>query len=279
MRANGDRAHGRSAIAVLTDFGRDSFYVGAMKGAILAVDRNAVIVDLTHRVRPYAIDEASFILSAVFEFWVEGTVFLAVVDPGVGGERQNLAVESRRRWVVCPDNGLVTDVAARFGVDAVFSLTEEAAGEIRKHSAFGRTFLGRDVFGPVAAFLAAGGEVSRVGKRVDGYRGIPLPNVEIRDGYIRGQGRYVDDFGNILTNISGEDLERAFPAGSLAKIRVLINNTVGVDGIRGCFSEEAPGELMAVLDSWNLIEVSVNRGRAIDRFPDGRPVVVELIRM
>jgi hypothetical protein len=272
-------ARGRSAIALITDFGRDSFYVGAMKGAILAVDRSAAIVDITHHVRPYAIDEASFILSAVYELWAEGTVFLAVVDPGVGGERLDLAVRSKERWILCPDNGLISDVAAREGVDEVFALSEEAVGGIRKHSACGRTFLGRDVFGPVAAFLGSGGDISHVGKRIEGYHRISVPSVEVRDEYIRGRGRHVDDFGNILTNISGEDVERAFPSVSLAGIRVSINGPVAVDGIKRCFSEEAPGELIVVLDSWNLIEISVNRGRAVDRFSDRQPIVVELTRI
>lgn len=274
--ALGDGSRGRSTIALITDFGRDSFYVGAMKGAMHAVDRNAVIVDLTHHVRPYAVDEASFILSAVLEFWAEGTVFVAVVDPGVGSDRLNLAVQSKGRWIVCPDNGLVSDVAARFGVDAVFSVTEEAAGAIRKHNAFGRTFLGRDVFGPVAAFLASGGDISRVGKRIEGFHRISVPQVEVRDEYVRGRSRYVDDFGNILTNISGDDVKRAFPSTPLERMRVSINGAIEVNGIQRCFSEEDPGSLMAVLDSWNLIEISVNRGRAADRFSDRELIVVEL---
>ncbi len=275
----GGGARRRSAIALLTDFGRDSFYVGAMKGAMLAVDRDAVIVDLTHRVRPYAVDEASFILSAVFEFWAEGTVFLAAVDPGVGGERLNLAVKSKGRWIVCPDNGLVSDVAARFGAEAVFAVTEDAAGSVRRHRASGRTFLGRDVFGPVAAYLGSGGDISRVGKRIEGFRRIPVPDVEVRDEYIRGRSRHVDDFGNILTNIAGEDIERAFPSASLERMRVSINGAVELEGIKRCFSEEAPGELVVILDSWNLVEISVNRGRAVDRFSVGEPVIVELTRM
>jgi len=249
-----------------------------MKGAMLAVDRHAVIADLTHSVRPYAVEEASFILSAVLEFWAKGTVFAAVVDPGVGGERLNLAVQSKGRWIVCPDNGLVSDIAERQGVDAVFAVSEEAAGAVRKHHAFGSTFLGRDVFGPVAAFLASGGDISRVGKKLEGFRRISVPRVEVRDEYIRGRGRYADDFGNILTNISGDDVKRAFPSVPLERMRVSINGAIEVEGIRKCFSEGDTGELVVILDSWNLVEISVNRGRALDRFTDRGPVVVELTR-
>jgi hypothetical protein len=268
----------RSAIALLTDFGSSGFYAGAMRGAVLAADPEAVIVDLTHGITPFAVAEASFVLSTVFEFWPPGTVFVAVVDPGVGAERRNIAVRARGRVVVCPDNGIASDVAARFGIDRAVAIEEAAVAAIRKHRARGRTFLGRDVFAPAAAFLAAGGDECRLGAAIGDVRLLPLPGLEVRDGYVRGETRYADDYGNLLTNISGDDIAAAFGETPLAGIRALIDRTATVDGIAECFAQGAPGELMAVLDSWNLLEVAVREGSAADRFPAGRTVVVELSR-
>ena len=250
-----------------------------MRGAVLSVDLRAIIVDLTQSITPYSVAEASFVLARVFDIYPEGTVFLCVVDPGVGGERANVVFESKNRYLVGPDNGFVSDVATGFGVDAVFSILHDAVAGIRKHREFGRTFLGRDVFGPVAAFLAAGGSPDQVGIRIADYERLDLPDVKTNDGYVCGCGRYVDVFGNILTGISGTDLARAFGDAPLAKIRATMNTTIGVDGIKECFSQGAVGDLMVILDSWNLIEIVVNQGRAVDRFSGPEPVVIELTRI
>jgi len=268
----------RSVIVLVTDFGASGFYAGAMKGAILAADPEASIVDLTHGIRPFAVAEASFVLSLVFDYWATGTVFLAVVDPGVGGDRGNLVIKSSNRVVVCPDNGLVSDIAPRFGVDGAYSIDENAAASLRKHRPRGRTFLGRDLFAPVAAYLAAGGGVETVGSPIGDFQRLALPKVETRDGYVRGESRYVDDYGSVFTNVTGDELVAAFGDTPLAKIRATINDSVGVVGVGESFGQGEPGELMVLLNSWNLIEISANRGRAVDRFPPGRPVVVELVR-
>jgi S-adenosylmethionine hydrolase len=268
----------RSAIVLVTDFGVSGFYVGAMKGAILAADPDAVMVDLTHGIRPFAVAEASFVLSAVFEYWAPGTVFLAVVDPGVGGERRNIIVRSNDRLVVCPDNGIASDIAEKFGIDRACAIDETAVAPLRRHRARGRTFLGRDVFAPAAAFLAAGGDEASLGMRIGDVRRLALPGIEVRDGYVRGQSRYADDYGNLLTNISGDDIARAFGDTPLAGIRALVDRATAVDGIAEYFAEGASGELKVILDSWNLLEIAVREGRAADRFPPGRPVSVELSR-
>jgi len=268
----------RSVIALVTDFGASGFYVGSMKGAILAADPDASIVDLTHGIRPFAVTEASFVLSLVFDYWAAGTVFLAVVDPGVGGDRRNLVVASMDRFVVCPDNGLVSDIASKFGVDGAYSIDKNAAASLRKHHPRGRTFLGRDLFAPVAAFLAAGGDVTAVGSPIGDFQRLALPKVEARDGYVRGESRYVDDYGNVLTNVTGDDLLAAFGDTPLAKIRATINDSIRVAGVGECFAQGTPGELMVLVNSWNLIEISANQGRAVDGFAPGRPVVVELVR-
>lgn len=256
-------------IALLSDFGTESFYVGAMKAAVLSVAPGATLVDLTHGIRPYAIDEASFVLARVFDLFPPGIVFLAVVDPGVGGARNNLVFECSGRYLVAPDNGLVSDVASSFEIDSVFSINDDAIAEIRQHPGVGRTFLGRDVFGPAAGYLAGDGELERLGTRISDYQTLALPTVNIDGGRIEGVGRYVDTFGNIISNISAAHLREAFDDAPLAKIEGTINTNIGIDGIDEFFAEGAEDEVMLILNSWGLVEISVNQGSAAERFPGG----------
>jgi S-adenosylmethionine hydrolase len=109
-------------------------------------------------------------------------------------------------------------------------------------------------------------------------RRIALPGVEVRDGYVRGESRYADDYGNLITNVSGDDLSAAFGAGSLKGVRALIDRSVEIGGVNEYFSEGARGELEVILDSWNLVEIAAREGSAADRFSPERPVVIELSR-
>ncbi|MEJ2720486.1 MAG: SAM-dependent chlorinase/fluorinase [bacterium] len=270
------RKRTRPIIVLLSDFGAGSFYVGAMKAAVLSVDPNATLVDLTHDIRPYRVDEAGFVLARVFDLFAPGSVFVAVVDPGVGGKRRNLVFKSAGRYIVAPDNGLVSEVAVSFGIESVVAVDDETAGRLREHPSVGRTFLGRDVFGPVAGYLSGGGSMDGLGPKVDDYAVLEIPPVEVDEGRVKGVGRYVDSFGNVVSNIARHHLERAFVGVALEKIRGTVNNTIEIDGIFEFFSQREIGRLMLVLDSWGLVEISVNQGRAIDRFLGDPAVGIEL---
>lgn len=256
----------QGAIALLTDFGADSFYVGAMKGAILAVDPDAVIVDVTHGVTRHAIEEGSFLLSRVWDVFPPGTVFLVVVDPGVGGRRRNVIATTAGRFFVGPDNGLLTDLDEERGIESVHVIRATAVDRIRRHRPAGSTFLGRDVFAPVAAALAGREPPRRLGGRGAAPKRVAVPRVEVGKGVVRGTVRYVDSFGNMLTGISRAHIERAWRRPALERIRVTVDNRVEVRGLRGFFAEGREGELIALLNSWDMVELSVNAGRAIDRF-------------
>lgn len=270
-----NRAEVKRPIVILTDFGGDGFYVGAMKGAILSVDPRALLVDLTHALTPFAVAQASFLLSRVLDLFPEGAVFLAVIDPGVGGRRRNLVVEAERRLIVAPDNGVVSDLARGGRLGRSFSIRARAAARVRAHRARGRTFLGRDVLGPVAAALGRGDSLSSLAEPCEGLRILDLPVVSVSRHRVRGSGRYVDPFGNILTDIGSEHVRRAFGERPLAKIRATIDNSHRVEGVRRYFAQVRKGDLAVLLDSWDLIEIAVREGRAADRFADAS-VTVEL---
>jgi S-adenosylmethionine hydrolase len=251
-------------IAQLTDFGADSFYVGALRAVLNAAAPGAPTVDVTHGITPHAVAQASFVLDRVLDWFAPGTVFLAVVDPGVGGERRNLIVETGGRFIVGPDNGLVGEVVARHGLSRAVAIDENRLSRYRAAGPMGRTFLGRDVFAPAAAAVALGVDPSDLGDPAEELA-VPslLPELVVGEGHIRGAGRFADGFGNILSNISVADVDSAFP--DRAEVDVTIASR-RAGRLRGRYDGAPRGELIAVVNSWDLVEVAMNQGRAIDVF-------------
>jgi len=262
-------------VALLTDFGEESYYPSVMKGVIAGLCPDASVVDVSHHVRPFAVTEASYILARVFEFFPTGAVFVAVVDPGVGGERKDLVVSSGGRYVVTPDNGIISDIVIEYGVDSCHVIRKTSLEKIRRHRAIGRTFLGRDVFAPAAAALARGDSPEQLGEETEDYSVVDLPVVQTRQRSVVGWSRYIDPFGNILTNISAGHIRKAFGQIPLAAIHVVID-TRKVEGIFEYFSQGKTGELMAILNAWDRLEISCNRGRAIDFFPGAQSLQIRL---
>ncbi|HEY7515026.1 MAG TPA: SAM-dependent chlorinase/fluorinase, partial [Vicinamibacteria bacterium] len=163
----------RPIVALLSDFGIRDHYAGAMKGAVLSACPEAEVVDLTHEIEPHDVFGAAFALSAAFQAFPPGTVFLAVVDPGVGTERRGLAAGARGHLFVAPDNGLLTLVLA----DGHGASIHEIANTALLPGRVSSTFHGRDVFAPVAGHLARGGPLAFVGPPTASPVLLPLPEV------------------------------------------------------------------------------------------------------
>jgi hypothetical protein len=161
---------GKGIIAVITDFGLDNWYPGVMRGAILEVNPEARIVDLCHNISKHDINEAGFVLGISFDYFPGGTIFLCVVDPGVGGERKNLIVETDNYSFVAPDNGLLSVISNRVNVRGAYSVER---GKFTREAS-GITFLGRDIFAPIAAHLSLGTPAGEIGESVDSILTIPL---------------------------------------------------------------------------------------------------------
>jgi S-adenosylmethionine hydrolase len=261
----------KGIVAVLTDFGADSFYVGVMKGALSHAAPDCRIVDLTHSVRSHGVADGSFILDTVFEFFPEETVFLVVVDPGVGGTRHNIAARIAGRFFVGPDNGLLTDLTGRVGGADVFTLDESRLDPYRSRPPAGRTFLGRDVFAPAAGALASGCRLSDIGTPTEQpLEVVAVPTVAVGDGHISAAARWVDSFGNILTGITKAHLRAAFGETPLQCIVAEFDGEL-LGTLCEFYAQRPPGSRMAVLNAWERLEVSVCEGRAIDSY-GGRPL-------
>src|SRR5688572_12873501 len=193
-------------VTLLTDFGTADYFVGAMKGAVLAANPSAQVVDITHEVPAYDIEAGAFTLRAAFETFPEGTVHVAVVDPGVGSERRAVAVEGRGHAFVGPDNGIFGHVYERVRPFRVFHLTDESFFRPEVSA----TFHGRDIFAPVAGALSRGVRAGELGPQVFDFVRLPsAAPARLADGTLAGAVIHVDRYGNCVTNITPQDLSPA----------------------------------------------------------------------
>jgi len=239
-------------ITLLTDFGLADSYVGAMKGVLLRLAPMAVLVDLTHLVPRHDVVAGAFVLASAAEHFADGAVHLAVVDPGVGSERAAVAVLAEGRWLVGPNNGLLTRALAGEAREVV--RIEQVPGYERPPSA---TFHGRDLFAPAAAHIAKGGSLADLGPSHGALEPLPLPPVDRQPGRVSGAAIHVDHFGNVVTNISAE----ALPAGPLSGLVVEVGGT-RIRGLVRTYADVAPGQPCALVGSDGLVEVAVREGSA-----------------
>ncbi|MGC8760416.1 MAG: SAM hydrolase/SAM-dependent halogenase family protein [Bryobacteraceae bacterium] len=260
---------GGRLIALLTDFGWQDPFVGVMKGVIAGIAPAARVVDLCHEVQPQEIDQARFLLRVSRPYFPKGTIFVCVVDPGVGSARRALCVEAGGQVFIGPDNGLFTEVLAEKSAKA-----RAITSERHRLARVSQTFHGRDVFAPAAAHLAAGVPASKLGRLVrDPVRLPPLDPVRTGRRFWLGRVMHIDRFGNLITNLPSEEFLPPAVRG--------IQAAVGFERItRVCrFYEEAPeGEAFLIAGSSATVEVSVKRGSAAKKLGVGigAPVDVEV---
>jgi S-adenosylmethionine hydrolase len=253
--ASPERANG--IVALVTDYGWQDFYVGALKGAILSAWPEAHIEDVTHDVPSFDIAGGSFLLAAAARGWPAGTVFVAVVDPGVGTARRSVALRTRNGlFFVGPDNGLFTHVAEEMGIAEIHEITNEA---LMRPGAMSSTFHGRDIYGPVGARLASGVPLAEVGPAVNDVVRVPLISPTLENGEIRAQILLADHYGNLLTNVPESMLsEIGVERGKRLAVTVQ-GHTLFVPLMR-TYGDVAVGDDVALINSLGLLEVATNQG-------------------
>jgi S-adenosyl-L-methionine hydrolase (adenosine-forming) len=270
-------------ITLLTDFGTADGYVAAMKGVIATIAPFVVVDDATHDIPPGDVAAGAWALAAYWRRYPPGTVHVAVVDPGVGGARRALAVRCRGRWLVAPDNGLVTRVLAEAsgaGDDDDGALVVALDPARIGGGAVSATFHGRDVFAPAAAWLAAGRPAEELGTRAaEPPVRLTLP-AAVREGEgevgrgVAGVVVHVDRFGNLITNVPGAWLVGGGGAGGAGSVRVRLAGR-DVPLVR-TYGDAGPGELLALVGSAGWIEVAVRDGSAAALLEVGRGAVVRV---
>ena len=246
-------------IALLTDFTMHDWYIGVMKGVITNINPAANIIDLCHHISSQDVREGSFILGSSYAFFPRGTIFVAVVDPGVGSDRKNLVAKTEDYSFVAPDNGILTSIFERAKVERVYQVVPGKYTLAPR----GSTFFGRDVFAPVAAHLSLGVPPGEIGSEVKSVLTVPALRPYVNEeGEISGRAVYVDTFGNIITNIEETYLASVFP-GEVPRDDLVIRLAgQRIKGIRKYYEQGEYGKLVAIVNSWGYVEIAVNRGSA-----------------
>ncbi|MGB5107644.1 MAG: SAM-dependent chlorinase/fluorinase [Candidatus Zixiibacteriota bacterium] len=256
-----------STIALLTDFGDNDGFVGMIKGTIKRFAPDCEIIDITHNISSFDIRAAAFVLQKSVRYYPAGTVFLGVVDPGVGSARRMLAATAGGYYFVAPDNGLLSYLLTDFPQKQVYAIENEELF-LPEH---GQTFHGRDIMAPVAARLAAGLPLESVGPKVETYAYLKIPNLLKHGRSVIGEIVYVDKFGNLISNIAKNDLPRGV---ELTHLRCTVGDVKNVAFVNS-YSEGR--DLSAIISGYDTVEIFVNQGSAASKFSRvvGTTIVVE----
>ena len=248
----------RPIITLTTDFGLDDEYVGAVKGVLLSFLPDVQLVDITHTIAPQDIQKAAMIVNRACRFFPEATVHLAVVDPDVGSARPILAIKTSQGFFVGPDNGIFTSILQSESTIKIHRITNSSLFL----SPVSRTFHGRDIMAPIAARLAAGMDISNVGPPVatNSCHMLPVSSPQITAHHLTGAIICQDRFGNLRTNISEQTI-KAFAGTRGITVRI---GSKKIAGICSTYAEACTGELIAVMDSFGSMEISVACGNAAD---------------
>ncbi|MBD3188141.1 hypothetical protein GF325_14995 [Candidatus Bathyarchaeota archaeon] len=273
----------QSFIGILTDFGTRAGYVASMKGVILSIC-DSRIIDLSHDITPHDIQEAAYFLDNVTLYYPDGFIFLIVVDPGVGSSRRILALETKKKhqFFIAPDNGVLDLVIKEQGIRTLHSVENDQYAR----SSTSHTFHGRDVMAPCVAHLASGVEIDEFGPKVDPRTivtlDIPEPEFRSDTNTIHGIVLYIDDFGNVVTNIREEQLGRLLVAPGVI-MKVSFGSSPSLKTMEMNFLQyyaSAPkGDFLCLFNSENRFEVARNQAsaaRALGSIKPGEHVSVSI---
>jgi len=247
----------RPIISLLSDFGLKDSYVAEMKAVILGICENAQIVDISHAVSKFDVRMGAFVLASAAPCFPKGSLHVAVVDPGVGLERRPIVVETKHSLFVGPDNGLLMLAAKKEGTKHVYAISN-AEFMLKRVS---KTFHGRDVFAPVAAYLAKGQALSEMGLEINGYLVPEFAEPSVKAGRIDGEVLHIDDFGNVITNISAKHLsEIAVKEGNYLSIK--LNKKSARLKYCSTYGKVKVNELLTLIGGHGFFEVAMNQGNA-----------------
>jgi S-adenosyl-L-methionine hydrolase (adenosine-forming) len=267
----------RPTIALLTDFGTQDHYVGALKGAILTYCPDARIVDIVHDVPAHDVEAGAYSLAAAFRSFPPNTIFVAVVDPGVGGRRRPIVIDCAGHAFVGPDNGIFTYVLVENYDYKVHEITNRAL--MSPHVS--ATFHGRDVFAPVAGHLARGVPVGEVGPLVSDPVVFPLQSMrQTNPCEWEANVVHVDHFGNLTTTLYHRDLMSILAQAGNDPTEIVVVVEGWVLPFVHAYSEVALGEACALVGSTGRLEIAVNRGSAAQAIGAGKgsPVRIRLLQ-
>jgi S-adenosylmethionine hydrolase len=255
-------------LAFLSDFGLKDPYVGIVKAVMLGINPTLSVVDISHQITHQDVISGAFVLGSAFREFPSGTVFLSIVDPGVGSQRVGLLAVTERYTFLAPDNGLLSMVFRYSKKVTCFSIENS---HYFRHPV-SDTFHGRDIFAPVAAHLSLGVKPHSFGPPYPDPVRLPWPEPIIRDQYIEGEVIYVDGFGNLILNIPGDLIRHRESVSRQSKANIKGREL----SLLSTYSDVAKGKPLVVIGSSGFLEVAVNQRSAAEMFGAGigEPVVI-----
>jgi S-adenosyl-L-methionine hydrolase (adenosine-forming) len=258
----------RPVIALLTDFGSRDHYAGTMKGVVLGLCPDATLVDITHDIPPHDVLTASLELAASYKYFPAGTIFLVVIDPGVGSARRGIAADTGDYRFVAPDNGVLTAVLTESPARRIVELTERRYAR----PTVSRTFEGRDRFAPAAGWLAKGVDLSALGRPAGEIQQLAIPSPQIVEDVLSGEVLRVDRFGNLVTNIDRRLFDK-FAHSNGIEIAAADHR---IGRVVATYAEGAAEEVCALFGSTDHLEIAVNAGSAAEHLhlTRGAPVTI-----
>jgi S-adenosylmethionine hydrolase len=256
-------------ITLTTDYGTNDHLAGTLKGVILKIVPDATVVDITHQVTPFDLLDGALTIGSAYAYFPARTIHVVVVDPGVGTGRRPLLVSAGNQYFVAPDNGVLSVIYER-ETDVV---ARHANVEHYYLSPLSKTFHGRDIFAPVAGWLAKGAQIGSMGDEITDFKRFALPKPKASNGHVKGVVMRVDGFGNLLTNFRAEDLPAEVLAGGAINLQV---GKHAVARVVATFALGEKGEAVAFVGSSGYVEIAVNKGNAAQTLAIGKgaPVVL-----
>lgn len=239
-------------VTLLTDFGTEDGYVGAIKGVLLSGMPDVRISDISHRIQPFNIRQAAFALLNYYADFPAGTVHLLIIDPGVGTSRKGIIVRTNRHYFICPDNGVLSYVLEREVFEA-FRIKEKLFGE-----SISPTFHGRDIFAPAAIKILSGEAIDTFAEKTADLISFYRHFEKISETELRLQIAHVDHFGNLILNFTREDWEKM---GKPENVKIQLEHGF-LHGIRKTFGSTGVKELVTTWDSCGFLQIAQNKGNA-----------------
>jgi S-adenosylmethionine hydrolase len=262
----------RPIITLTTDFGSNDHFVGTMKGVILDIVPDAEIVDICHAVQAFDVLDGALTISQAYSYFPSQTVHIVVVDPGVGTSRKPILASTEKYHFVAPDNGVLSMVYARESRMHVRHITSE-------HyflQPVSNTFHARDIFAPIAAYLAKDVDAMKFGDEITEYVKFSAPKPKpVDENRLRGVVLKVDRFGNLITNITPKDAPMLFGA-DVAPFKIVVGGRE-ITEMSATYADGAPGQVIALLGSMGFVEIAANRGVAAQLTGAGKGAEVSIL--
>jgi len=248
-------------IALLTDFGEDDWFVASTKGVIKSINPDVEIVDITHNIKSHSISDGAFVLYNAYSYFPEKTIFIAVVDPGVGSSRKMILIKTKKYFFIAPDNGLLTYIIKENPKCEIISI------ENKKYflSEVSSTFHGRDIFSPVAAYLSKDYKIEKFGKKLRKPVILDIQDAKIEKNVITAPILYIDKFGNLIINIKKNEFS------NVLKLKEIKNKSdkeilACQTPLKSSYADVEEGEVVAYWGSSEFLEIGINQASAAKKF-------------